>query len=355
MRKHSVILILIFSLVILGGCAKSSGQTPNNTENESPKQTNQENLTIKDFFPLTENTKYTYEGKGSEYASFTVYTDYIEGERVQQRSNNGGTETVKVLENKDGQLTMLSSQGDSYFREDLTQKQYSNGEVLLKEPLKKGTTWILPDNQKRYISNEGVLVQTPSGDYQALEVTTENQQGTTLDYYAPGVGLVKTEFRLNEDSVVSTLAKIEKNVPFAQVVQFYYPNMKDNKIYSIKKTLSFHTNDKTKQVMEQEYKNVPQGDLARVLSPQVTINNLYLNKDDGMVYVDFSKELVSEMNAGSGYESMILQSITNTLGVYYGVDKVYITVEGNPYVSGHLQMKKGEAFQVNLKNVIDNQ
>lgn len=67
-----------------------------------------------------------------------------------------------------------------------------------------------------------------------------------------------------------------------------------------------------------------------------------------MVYLDFSKELVSEMNAGSAYETMILQCITNTIGIYYGVHKVYITIEGKSYESGHIAKKKGEFFTVDL-------
>ena len=59
------------------------------------------------------------------------------------------------------------------------------------------------------------------------------------------------------------------------------------------------------------------------------------------------------MNAGSGYESMILQCITNTLGIYYGVTKVYLTVEDKPYSSGHIIMKKGQAFIVNLKDCVE--
>ena len=97
---------------------------------------------------------------------------------------------------------------------------------------------------------------------------------------------------------------------------------------------------------------MPKDDLGKVLGTNVKIRSLYLNKDN-RVYIDFSKELLSEMNAGSGYESLILQSITNTIGTYYGVDKVYITVENSPYVSGHIVMKKGEFFTVNLTNSVE--
>ena len=71
-----------------------------------------------------------------------------------------------------------------------------------------------------------------------------------------------------------------------------------------------------------------------------------------MVYVDFSKEFTQEMNTSSTYESQILQCITNTLGDYYMVKKVYITVDGKPYSSSHILMKKGEPFIVDYKNTI---
>ena len=67
-----------------------------------------------------------------------------------------------------------------------------------------------------------------------------------------------------------------------------------------------------------------------------------------IVYIDFSKEFIDEMNAGAGYEGLILQSITNTMGSYYVVDEVYITVEGKPYESGHILLKKDETLKVNM-------
>lgn len=50
---------------------------------------------------------------------------------------------------------------------------------------------------------------------------------------------------------------------------------------------------------------------------------------------------------------MILQSIVNTVGGYYGVEKVYLTVDENPYSSGHILMKVGESFSVNSKDIVE--
>ncbi len=57
------------------------------------------------------------------------------------------------------------------------------------------------------------------------------------------------------------------------------------------------------------------------------------------------------MNAGSSLETEILKSIVNTLGKFYDVEKVYITIEGAPYESGHFGIKPGESFQVDDSNI----
>lgn len=355
MKKLFLLASLLFALVVFSGCA-----TQNVVPKEDPinnpggQQNTKVETTIKDYFSYQENTKYVYEGKGNEFASYTVLVDYLKGNRVQIRSNNGGTEAVKVMESNNGELSVLLSKGETYYREDLTQSTSltSKGEILLKEPIQKGTTWTLADNRKRSISNLEVEVTTPSGNYKAVEVTTEGTNDKTIDYYAPNIGLVKSVFSSNGTEVSSTLSKIEKNASFVQNVKFYFPNIDDGKLYSTERKLSFNTNDITKQVFENEFKDQPQGNLGKLIGPNVKINSLYLNKD-GMVYIDFTKELRSEMNAGAGYESMILQCIINAVGGYYGVEKVYLTVEGNPYSSGHIAMKKGEAFTVNYTNSVE--
>jgi spore germination protein GerM len=350
MKRLLFITSLILSLVFLSSCANKNIVKPSEGSNAS--QETKLPLTIKDFFSFKENTKYVYDGKGNEYASYNVLIDYLTESRVQTRTNNGGTTMVKVLENKDGKLTILLSREESYYRENLTQGASINGEILLQEPLVKGTTWTLADNRKRYISGVDVNVATALGKYKTLQVTTEDKENKTIDYYAPNIGLVKTVFISKGDEVSSSLSKIENNSLLNQTVKFYYPSADEGKLYFINKELSFNTNDITKIILEKAFKDLPKGNLGKVLGPNAKIKSLYLNKDN-VVYVDFTKELLSEMNAGSGYEGMILQSITNTLGVYYGVDKVYITVEGDPYASGHYAMKKGEFFKVDVKNSVE--
>ncbi|MEL1135727.1 GerMN domain-containing protein [Desulfitobacterium sp. THU1] len=354
MKKYSIIIGLITllgALLLLGGCGTTQENPP--TGNNPVEQPAQEDK-FAYYLAYQENTRYVYEGQGNEYASYDIYVDYSTGDRVQLRTNNGGTEMVRVLVLDAGQIVQQLAQGETYYREDLTKspKLNKNGEVLLKEPLTKGTTWTLADNRKRTITNVDAALSTPSGNYKVVEVTTEGNDSKVIDYYAPNVGLVKTVFKGTDGfEVTSTLSKLEKNTPLVQNVRAYYPNIDDGKIHTTSLQLSFKTNDITKQVFEGEFKKQA-ANHGKLIGENVKIKSLYLNQD-GRVYVDFTKNLVTEMNAGAGYEGMILQSIVNTLGDYYGVSEVNLTIEGEPYASGHVEMKKGEFFKVNKNNVVE--
>ncbi|MDP4106536.1 MAG: hypothetical protein Q8935_16485, partial [Bacillota bacterium] len=181
-------LVVVFLVVSLAGCGVNSektstgnnntekntiGNTTNKNENGTNKEQNSSgnkensetktNLgTIEDFFPLKQNTHYVYEGTGNEFASYDVYNDYISGEKVQQRLNNGGTTKVNVVELTSGKLSKVYTRGEAYYRENLLNQKSDNIEVLLMEPLKKGTTWKLNDGSTRSITNSGVEVTTPT-------------------------------------------------------------------------------------------------------------------------------------------------------------------------------------------------
>lgn len=362
MKKFITIITILSLVTLLSACGGKSNTTNQNT-NVSTNQSTPQNTTasttstytIKDYFPFKENTKYTYDGSGSEFAAHTTQVDYIKDNKIQLRTTNSGTESVNVYENTNGELKLTFSKGEEcYYREDFTTKESNKDQILLKEPLVKGTSWTQKDGSKSYISNVDVEVKTPSGTYKSIEVTTEKDKSKEYTYYALNVGIVKTSYKSSQDNleVTSSLSKVENNTPLVQNVKFYYPNVIDDKLYFSQKKLSFNTNDITKSAFEKYFKETTIKDTGKLLSANAKIKSLYLNSDK-MVYVDFSKEFTSEMNAGSGYESMLLQCIANTLGSYYNTDKVYITVEDKPYASGHIIMKKGEPFVVNYNNSVE--
>lgn len=378
MKKVSCLLWIAILVVALAGCkgkeqkgedvtitaAPSPSPTvtlevEEETEDEQEEDPSEDEAKttgkLEDYYPLLSDTEYVYQGEGSEYASFHSYVDFVDekNNKLQTRSNNGGTETVRVIEIKDGSISVIYKISECYYRDNLMDEAVdpADVEILLMEPLVKGTQWTLPDGRKRYISGTDISVDTPTGSYTTIEVTTEDAESIAKDYYAPGIGPVKTVFGSGDMEVTSTLSEINKNQPYTQLLEIYYPDT-DEKIYVESVTLSFHTGDITREIVQEALQKEGKKESYLALTGAKTkINSMYLGKD-GIAYIDFSSDFVSDMNAGADYEQLILQSITNTVGNYYGVQKVYITVEGKPYESGHILMKKGETFEVNMDAVM---
>lgn len=337
---NKIITMVIISAMLLTGCANEAN--PPDDNNETPS------LKIENYYPFTENTKYVYEGEGNEFAFMTTYVDYIKDNRIQTRTDNGGTEIVKVLEKKDGQLLELLNRGETYFRENFTDEEYTSGRILLKEPLEEGNSWTNDSGATSTITNLSKEIVTKMGNFEALEVTTEGKQGKTIDYYAKDTGLIKTVNIGEGYEVSSTISEIIKNQPFIQSITLYYPDVDGITIHAVDVQISFNTNEEPKDIIE---KNVKDLSVYEVLGPNTKINDLYFDEQGNSVHIDLSKEFVTEMNAGSGFEAMILQCLTNTLGDYYQVEEVYITIDGGPYESGHIIIEEGEAYKVDYTNV----
>ncbi|MBC2579097.1 GerMN domain-containing protein [Clostridium sp. DJ247] len=351
MKKVFTLISIGLLLVLLSGCVGPNKDNSSNVNNQSNAPTSQL-LEIKDYFPIKNNVRYTYQGKGNEYASYNVYIDYTSEGKVQQRVDNGGTVTAKVMELKDGKLTKLLSREEAYYRENLLGAKGDEEEILLMEPLAKGTTWTLKDSRVRTITSTSVDITTPSGSYKAIEVETKGPKDKTIDYYAKNVGLIKSVFISGESEIISSLSKIEENASLVQRISFFYPNINDDKIYYKNKDISFKTNDITKQVLETAYKEPVNNNLGKVFSKNTKINSLYLNKDNA-VYIDLNSAFLNDMNGGSGYEQMILKSIANTFGKYYNSQKVILTIDNKLYQSGHIAMKKGECIKVKYEDAIE--
>jgi hypothetical protein len=367
MKRVTPFLIGFFLISVLVGCTMNSGNGDSRNENNNNSNSNntgQNNsnsgnekpdipdLSIKDYFPMKENTRYIFEGVGNEFASYEIYNDYIQDGKIQQRINNGGTITSRVIALKDGKLIKVYSRGETYYRENLLKETDDEEEILLKDPLKKGTTWKLSNERVRTITNTSVDINTPTGNYKAIEVTTESANDKIIDYFAKNVGIVKTVFISGGNEVSSTLSKMEKDVPLIQSINFYYPNIDDGKIYYKSKEISFKTNDITRKKLAQAFKEDLNNQLKGVFSVNTEINSLYLNQDQH-VDIDLNQNFIKEMTAGAAFEGMILQSVVNTIGQYYQSERVYLTIDNKPYESGHITKKKGEYFKVDLTDTVE--
>lgn len=339
------------------GISSSSAVSSSDSSSASSSGSEQENvLRVGDFYPFIESVYSSYLGEGNEYASFTVYPQYIEGDRMQITSNNGGTQIVTVLEMADGELKEVFSRPETYFRENMLAKipdsEAANQlNILLKEPLAVGNSWSNPNGTTSEITNLAVAVDTPFGAFEALEVTTAYETSKTMNYYVKDMGLVKRVTDLGDGMVVSSsLETRAENIPETQMLRVYYPASDLMGLDVTSVDLAYATNQITREVFAAALKNVAAAPGGSLIGPNVVINSMSLN-EDGRVYVDFSQEFVSEMNAGSSAESLILKAVVNTIGDYYGAQAIHLTVAGKAYESGHILMAEGQYFTVDYSDV----
>lgn len=344
MKKKIIAITLSVFVMTLIGCGVKK-----ETNNDIDKEVSLTQI-IKDYYPIKDNVKYIYEGKGNEYASYEVYIDYTDEYKIQQRINNGGTQIVKIIDIDNGRVTQLSISGETYYRENLFEKEADKLEVILMEPLIIGTTWVSEDSSVSTITGISIDVITPSGSYKAIEVATEKDGSKTINYYAKNIGLVKSISIYGEEEISSTLSKIENDVPLVQNINFYYPNFDNNKIYYKSKALSFKTNDITKDILLFSYKETP-NDVDTVFTKNVSINNLQLGTD-GIIYLDLNRDFLDEMSKDILRESSILQSIANTFCQYYNTNKLILTIDNEPYKSDRIEMQTGEYLTANYDNNI---
>ena len=233
----SIILIIALSLTLFVGC--ENGDTGPIPEPQA--------LKIEDYFPIEENVRYVYEGEGNEFASYNVYIDFTEENKVQQRVETGGTVLARVLKIVDGKLIRSLSREEVYHRQNLLDIEEEE-EILLMEPLEVGTTWTLEDGRTRTITSLNAEVSTPLATYEAIEVVTEGFDAKMTDYFAKGVGLVKTEFDSDGNIVTSSLKEFSQGVAREEIIEFYFPNIDDEKLYYKNKLVSFRTNEDIKSI-----------------------------------------------------------------------------------------------------------
>ena len=359
-----IALVLIAFLLLASGCAAPGSQTatppgsaspsvsPSASASPSPSMTPSASPSpvaapsLADYFPFTPDVHMVYLGTGMEYAGFNAWTDFAGSNTVQQRTNNGGTESVSVYTIDGGALKKVFQQGETYYVYDFTGMDTME-EVLIMEPIAVGTTWTLDGGEERAITKTNAAVTVPYGSYTGvLEVTTTYDESVTTDYYAPGVGLIKRVFTMETDPanpVTSELETVEASTPYTTMVRSYYPDFNNSQLVYINQDVPFDTNDDVASKFEDIFKNVPTGSgLTPVMSADAMLGSLTFDTASGIVTADVSREFITGMVAGAQLEGMILESLANTLGRYFQTDKVQVTVDGGPYESGHFLFNPGD-------------
>ncbi|SJZ78288.1 TapB family protein [Selenihalanaerobacter shriftii] len=208
-KSYSLVIISLLIIIVLTSCGR----------NVAPKQTNLPEEDLRSYFPVNKGMTFKFNGEGNEFASFIREVKFTDDNLVQVHDDNGGTTVASVYEvNKDKVVRLIKKGGFHDDRNLISEiKDKPEGEeVILKKPLKAGTSWDTA-GRKREIVEVNQTLTVPAGKfYDVIQVkVTTNKNGKSFknyEYYSKNIGLIMRKSKSEEYEVVSKLASFTKNI-----------------------------------------------------------------------------------------------------------------------------------------------
>lgn len=331
------------------------------TDEEDEKDEEDEDYAVSQdldlWFPRLEDTLLEYDGEGMEFASFTRYPQFTSDSTMQMVESTAGTDVVTIYEYTEEEVREIFVRPETYFRDDFKDTGLDSMQdehiIILQLPIEVGHSWKSPNGSVSKITNVDFEYETDFGTFDAIEVTQTYDDSQTVYTFAEEVGLVERVFTSDdgESEVTSWLTSRSRERPEEINITVFPLNENADGLLGVPVTVELYTNDAIRYELAEVLRGKSGGsDAPPLLTDNVAINFMYFGNDD-IAYVDFSSELIEEMNVGAGIESLIVQGLVNTIGGYYNADEVYLTVENEPYASGHLEFEEGETMTVDQSSV----
>jgi len=295
--------------------------------------------TIGDYFPLTPGTELDYSDTNAS-ADQKYYILFQNGGRTQRRCATATVGTTEVLDNTGGKLTLVFSDPLYDYFADMTGVKPTVNAVILQEPLSVGNRWKLDDMTTCEITSVDKQVTVPAGTYNCVTVETRDYKNniTQTDYYARGVGNVESDYAVNGQPASIKLSKITKDTPLTLPVKYANVNKDDKTVDNGTVQIQFRTNGSFQNLIEGVMKKPVSANNTPMLPQNAKINSLTFDWAGAKMTADFSAELYQNALSGDAAVQSNLQCIADTLGNFYRIDKVYITVAGKSFSQGGVNL-----------------
>lgn len=126
--------------------------------------------------------------------------------------------------------------------------------------------------------------------------------------------------------------------------KIYYPDEKQEKLITRDINLDLKSDNKNKKILDELKK-------SKVIKSDTEIKNINLENESAqdenkILCIDFKNEFINLDEVGAESEDLILKSILKTFAEVYDVKKIRITINGENYESGHIEMEDGDYFDV---------
>ncbi|OYW66927.1 MAG: hypothetical protein B7Z25_07390, partial [Aerococcus viridans] len=289
-------------------------------------------------FPLAKGYHASFTGDSMEYSSFTRTYDFIDGNLLYMRSDNGGTTTLEVVKVTKDKAQILFGRPEAYAHEaipqDLVTQMSEPSTIYLQAPLEKGHKWQTTDGSREIIGID-VAIKTPTGNYKTIEVIEKRNDGSTrTEYYAKDVGLVYAVDELTGESgylVTQSLSKLAFK-GWTESIPYQYVTGPDAFETATEKAW-MTTNTSMALIFTEMFQGkytVGEVLLPKRSSIQSITTNGQMSGQGKVITVDFTGDIASIATDDLGKEK--LDAMISSIDQYYNADEVAVTVNGKPMV-----------------------
>ncbi len=199
-----ILLAFSLTLFLFVGCANPTPTPPT----PAPSGNDKPNINIAEYLPLKEGNKWSYEGIGNEFASYTQEVTH-EKDNKYQVVVYSGTVTANRYEVTEDSILHTYREHEYYEDKSILDNPNNLDATLLKLPFEVDADWISEDNSYEIFSVNST-VQVPAGtfaDCVVVKITYKDSGNSSFLYYKKGVGMVKSEYMLDEGESIQSLLK----------------------------------------------------------------------------------------------------------------------------------------------------
>lgn len=286
----------------------------------------------------------------NESGSYTTYVDFFdESNRVMQvREIVGATNYVNIYEWSEQAIQLTARHENIALFENLTQDVSSTPDAnltLLSAPVAVGTTWSYDGTHTSQIV--GLYESLTLGEQQyteVVEVSTPFEAYDLRQYYASGDGLILTRYVDNvEVSTGEQFWQVTGNSHQVMMIlnrDVAQPQTEGEYLLSLEKVpFAYQTNDSLARAFQRLFT-----DLGWI-TDDIVVNSLTVD-EAGVANLDFSAGVVAAFNQHPSTETSIIPAIVATVGHYFNVTQVRLTVNTVGLLPDTLAYPENGIYQV---------
>lgn len=156
---------------------------------------------------------------------------------------------------------------------------------------------------------------------------------------------------INDDSTGNEVDNSDNEVePESIEITLYFGNADGTAVVAENRTIDIEANSTREELFKMTIEELIKGpndeSLVKTIPKEVKVLSVIL--EENIIYIDFSHEMHTKHWGGATGEAMTVSSIVNTMTEFNDIDKVMMTVEGEPLSIEHMIIEEPLSREENM-------